>query len=196
MSSKAHFNPKSLKWIISLVVMIVLSAGVIFATISADNLANKKYREIYDLSYNVASSESVALVSASAGEYGITAVEKQFDASGNVIGFLVSGTTVGYNAEVPIEMTATITADGQYVVGVDILKQEETEYLGVRIQGDDFKNQFKGRLLPVVSSVGNDKGSNIDVLAKSTISSEAVINGVSNAVEYLKATNLITPVEE
>ena len=196
MSSKAHFNPKSLKWIISLVVMIVLSAGVIFSTISADNLANKKYREIYDLSYNVASSESVALVSASAGEYGITAVEKQLDASGNVIGFLVSGTTVGYNAEVPIEMTATITADGQYVVGVDILKQEETEYLGVRIQGDDFKNQFKGRLLPVVSSVGNDKGSNIDVLAKSTISSEAVINGVSNAVEYLKATNLITPVEE
>ena len=93
-------------------------------------------------------------------------------------------------------MTATITADGQYVVGIDILKQEETEYLGVRIQGDDFKNQFKGRLLPVVSSVGNDKGSNIDVLAKSTISSEAVINGVSNAVEYLKATNLITPVEE
>lgn len=196
MSSKAHFNPKSLKWIISLVVMIVLSAGVIFATISADNLANKKYREIYDLSYNVASSENVALVSASAGEYGITAVEKQLDASGNVIGFLVSGTTVGYNAEVPIEMTATITADGQYVVGVDILKQEETEYLGVRIQGDDFKNQFKGRLLPVVSSAGNDKGSNIDVLAKSTISSEAVINGVSNAVEYLKATNLITPVEE
>lgn len=196
MSSKAHFNPKSLKWIISLVVMIVLSAGVIFATISADNLANKKYREIYDLSYNVASSESVALVSVSAGEYGITAVEKQLDASGNVIGFLVSGTTVGYNAEVPIEMTTTITADGQYVVGVDILKQEETEYLGVRIQGDDFKNQFKGRLLPVVSSVGNDKGSNIDVLAKSTISSEAVINGVSNAVEYLKATNLITPVEE
>lgn len=196
MSSKAHFNPKSLKWIISLVVMIVLSAGVIFATISADNLANKKYREIYDLSYNVASSESVALVSASAGEYGITAVEKQLDASGNVIGFLVSGTTVGYNAEVPIEMTTTITADGQYVVGIDILKQEETEYLGVRIQGDDFKNQFKGRLLPVVSSVGNDKGSNIDVLAKSTISSEAVINGVSNAVEYLKATNLITPVEE
>ena len=196
MSSKAHFNPKSLKWIISLVVMIVLSAGVIFATISADNLANKKYREIYDLSYNVASSESVALVSASAGEYGITAVEKQLDASGNVIGFLVSGTTVGYNAEVPIEMTATITADGQYVVGVDILKQEETEYLGVRIQGDDFKNQFKGRLLPVVSSVGNDKGSNIDVLSKSTISSEAVINGVSNAVEYLKETNLITPVEE
>ena len=182
MSSKAHFNPKSLKWIISLVVMIVLSAGVIFATISADNLANKKYREIYDLSYNVASSESVALVSASAGEYGITAVEKQLDASGNVIGFLVSGTTVGYNAEVPIEMTATITADGQYVVGIDILKQEETEYLGVRIQGDDFKNQFKGRLLPVVSSVGNDKGSNIDVLAKSTISSEAVINCVSNAV--------------
>lgn len=196
MSSKAHFNPKSLKWIISLVVMIVLSAGVIFATISADNLANKKYREIYDLSYTVASSESVALVSASATEYGVTAVEKQLDANGNTIGFLVSGTTVGYNAEVPIEMTATITADGQYVVGVDILKQEETEYLGVRIQGDDFKNQFKGRLLPVVSSVGNDKGSNIDVLAKSTISSEAVIDGVSNAVEYLKATNLITPVEE
>ncbi len=30
MKKQAHFNPKSFKWVISLVVMIVISAGVIF----------------------------------------------------------------------------------------------------------------------------------------------------------------------
>lgn len=196
MSSKAHYNPKSFKWIISLVVMVALSAGVIFATIFADGMANKKYREIYDVSYSVASTESVDITSLNAGDFGVTAVEKQLDENGAVVGYVVTGETVGYNQEVPIEMTTTVSADGQFVVGIDILKQEETEYLGVRIQGDDFKNQFSGRLMPVVSSVGNDKGSTIDVLAKSTISSEAVIDGVNNAVEFLRTANLVKEVSE
>ena len=40
MNSKAHFNPKSMKWLISLAVMIVLSVGVIFGSKAIDNLAN------------------------------------------------------------------------------------------------------------------------------------------------------------
>ena len=82
-------------------------------------------------------------------------------------------------------MATTITADGKVVCGVDILKQEETEYLGVRIATDDFKNQFEGKKIPVVSSNGIEKGSKVDVIAKSTISSEAVITGVDNAAEYV-----------
>ena len=87
--------------------------------------------------------------------------------------------------QVPIELETTITADGSVVCSVDVLKQEETEYLGVRIETDDFKNQFKGRKLPIVSSNSIEKGAKVDVIAKSTISSQAVIDGVNNATNYL-----------
>ena len=83
-------------------------------------------------------------------------------------------------------MATTITADGKVVCGIDIIKQEETEYLGVRIATDDFKNQFTDKKLPVSSSNSIEKGSKIDVIAKSTISSQAVIDGVDNAAEYVK----------
>lgn len=73
-------------------------------------------------------------------ELGVTGVERAFDSQNNVVAYVVKGTTTGYNAEAPIEMATTITADGKVVCGIDIIKQEETEYLGVRIATDDFKN--------------------------------------------------------
>ena len=92
-------------------------------------------------------------------------------------------------------MATTVSADGTLVCGVEIIHQNETEYLGVQIQGENFKNQFKGRLLPVVSSADTAKGSTIDVIARSTISSEAVIDGVNNAVDFLGGANLIEAAE-
>lgn len=194
-NNKAHFNPKSMTWIISLAVMIILSAGVIFASGAIDSLANKKYDEHYAVDFTIASTESVDISGINADAFGVTAVDKALDASGSVVAYVVTGSVIGYNQDVPIEMTTTISADGTLVCGVDILHQEETEYLGVRIETKEFKNQFEGRLLPVVSSLGSSKGSTIDVLSKSTISSEAVINGVENAVAALAEAGLITSAE-
>lgn len=196
MSSKAHFNPKSMKWLISLAVMIILSAGVIFGSIAIDNLANKKYREHQEIGFTIASTQAVDITATNAGNYNVTAVEKALDASGNTVAYVVTGTTIGYNQESPIEMKSTISADGVLVCGVDILHQNETEYLGVRIASNEFKNQFEGRYLPVVSSVGTAKGSTIDVLANSTISSDAVINGVNNAVDFLKDASMLEAAAE
>ncbi|MCM1114032.1 MAG: FMN-binding protein [Clostridium sp.] len=196
MSSKAHFNPKSMKWLISLAVMIILSAGVIFGSIAIDNLANKKYREHQEIGFTIASTQAVDIAATNAGNYNVTAVEKALDASGNTVAYVVTGTTIGYNQESPIEMKSTISADGTLVCGVDILHQDETEYLGVRIASNEFKNQFEGRYLPVVSSVGTAKGSTIDVLANSTISSDAVINGVNNAVDFLKDASMLEAAAE
>ncbi|MDE5974772.1 MAG: FMN-binding protein [Eubacterium sp.] len=195
MNSKAHFNPKSMKWLISLAVMIVLSAGVIFGSKAIDELANKKYNEHHEPGFTIVSTEAIDIAGYDTASFNVSAVEKALDASGNVVAYIVTGETVGYNQEEPIEMATTVSADGTLVCGVEIIHQNETEYLGVQIQGENFKNQFKGRLLPVVSSADTAKGSTIDVIARSTISSEAVIDGVNNAVDFLGGANLIEAAE-
>lgn len=195
MNSKAHFNPKSMKWLISLAVMIVLSVGVIFGSKAIDNLANQKYNEHHEPGFTIASTEALDISGYDTASFNVTAVDKALDASGNVVAYIVTGTTVGYNQEEPIEMATTVSADGTLVCGIEIIHQNETEYLGVQIQGENFQNQFDGRLLPVVSSADTAKGSTIDVIARSTISSEAVIDGVNNAVDFLGGANLIEAAE-
>lgn len=185
MKEKAHFNPKSFTWIISLAIMIVLCVGVIFASKAIYNLANEKYNKPVEIGFTIASEEDMDISSMNKDNYGVTAVKGAYDAGGNLVAYIVSGTTTGYNTSVPIEMSTIISADGTLVCGMDILKQEETEYLGVRIETDAFKNQFEGRYLPVVKAGGTDKGSTIDVLSNSTISTQAVIDGVNNAQAFV-----------
>ncbi len=185
MNKKAHFNPKSLTWLISLAVMIVLCAGVIFGSKALYDFANKKYLEPVEISFTIDSTKDLDISGTNASNYSVTAAKEAYDASGKLVAYVVEGTTVGYNQESPIEMSTIISADGTLVCGIDIIKQEETEYLGVRIAADPFKNQFDGRYLPVVASTSSDKGSKIDVIAKSTISSQAVIDAVNNAQGFV-----------
>lgn len=185
MKKSAHFNPKSLDWIISLVVMIIVCVGVIFGSKALHDLANKKYNEPVEINFTITSTKDADISSTNAENYSVKSLKEAYDDSGNLVAYIVEGTTIGYNQESPIVMTSVISADGQLVCGVDILEQQETEYLGVRIAGDDFKKQFDGRYLPVVSSTSTEKGSKIDIIANSTISSEAVINGVNNAQSFV-----------
>lgn len=179
---KAHYNPKSKRQILSLIIMLVVAVAVVFASIAIKNAVDQKNNESITVDFTVSKSIPVAV---SENELGVTGVEKIFDENNQVVAYLIKGTTTGYNAESPIEMSTTVSADGKYVYGIDIIKQEETEYLGVRIATDDFKNQFSGKKLPVSSSNSIEAGSKIDVIAKSTISSQAVIDGVDNAAEYV-----------
>lgn len=195
MKEKAHFNPKSLTWIISLVLMIIVSAGVIFGSIGLDKLANKKYNEPIAMDFTIAQTKDMDISSTNAADYNIKSVKEAYDTSNKLVGYVVEGTTVGYNQEVPIEMTSIISTDGTVVWGIDILKQEETEYLGVKIQTPEFKNQFTGRYLPVVASGSTSKGSTIDTLAKATISSQAVIDAVNNAQKFVSDNYVIAEAE-
>lgn len=195
MNKKAHFNPKSTTWLISLVIMIIVSAGVIFGSKAIYSAANQKYDNHHEIGFTIQSTETVDISAIDLSAFDVTAVDKALDADGNTVAYVVTGTVIGYNQESPIEMSTTVSADGTLVCGIDILSQKETEYLGVRITTDDFKNQFEGRLLPVVSSADSAKGSTIDVLSKATISSEAVIKGVNNACDALVQANLIEAAE-
>lgn len=183
MNKNAHANPKSLKWIISLVIMLVLSAGVIFGTITINKIANEKNSQPVEINFTIASTKPSTVVE---NELGVTGVEEAFDAQGNKVAYVIKQQVVGYNQESPIEMQTTITADANVVCSIEILKQEETEYLGVRICEDGFKNQFNGKKLPVKGSTSLSKGSSVDLIARSTISSQAVVDGINNAQEYIQ----------
>ena len=185
MKKQAHFKKNSLTWLISLAIMIVLSAAVIVGCIVLDNVQNGKYRNPVEISFTVADTKEIDISATNAADYNISAVEEAYDASGKVVAYVVTGTAIGYNAEVPIKIASTISADGTVLASMDVLEQEETEYLGVRIKEDAFKNQFTARLLPVVSSTSDETGSPIDLIAKSTISSNAVLEAVNNAQAFV-----------
>lgn len=185
MKKKAHFNSKSLTWLISLAVMIIVCAGVIFGSKALYDLANKKYNEPVEINFTIDSTKDVDISAMNTADCNITGVQEAYDASNNLVAYIVDGTTIGYNQESPIEMSTVISADGTLVCKIDILSQEETEYLGVRIADQTFKDQFTGRYLPVVISGSTSKGSAIDGLSGSTISSQAVIDGVNNAQRFV-----------
>lgn len=184
MKAKAHYNPKSASWVISLVIMLVVAAAVIFGSKAIYGIANQKYSKPVEVGFTIAQSKPCSIVS---NDYGITAVEEGFDQNGELVAYIVTGEVVGYNAESPIQMQSVISKDGELVCSVEILEQHETEYLGVRIAQASFTDQFTGRYLPVVASGSTDKGSTIDVIARSTVSSQAVIDGVNNAKAYCES---------
>ncbi len=187
MSKQAHFKKNSLTWLISLAIMIVLSAAVIVGCVVLDNAQNGKYRNPVEISFTIADTKAIDISKTNAADYNVTAVDEAYDASGNVVAYVVKGTAVGYNADVPIEMSTTVSADGTVLVSIDVLHHEETEYLGDRIATDAFKNQFAARLFPVVASTSDEAGSPVDLLAGSTITSDAVLEAVNNAQAFVAA---------
>lgn len=182
MQMKPHYNPKSLRWLISLAVMLVLTVCVVVGTVVATNISEKNSHEIIDFSFDA--NATAIPMAVEENELGVTGVGKIMD-GGNVVAYVVTDTVTGYNQEVPIKMSVTLTKDAKAVAGIDILEQEETEYLGVRICTDDFKSQFDGKSLPIVSS-SLEKGTKVDVISGSTISSKAAIDGVNNAMKYVQ----------
>lgn len=181
MKKQPHYNPKSKKWIIGLIIMIVIGFGVVFGSVKITDAINSKNNTPIDVGFTVNSTTPVLVKE---NELNVTGVEKAFDQQGNHVGYVIKTSNIGYNAEVPIELATTITKNGAVVCGIEVLKQEETEYLGVRIQTDEFQNQFKGKKFPIAPSTSIEKGSKVDIIAKSTISSQAVIDGVNNSSKY------------
>lgn len=182
---KAHFNPKSLSWLISLAVMIVVCVGVIFGSKAIFDAANKKYNEPVEIPFTVATTKDADISSTNASDLGITTVKEAYDSSNNLVAYVVEGQVAGYNQSSPIVMASTISADGTLVCGIEIIDQDETEYLGEKIDTPEFQAQFDGRYLPVVVAGGTDKGSKIDAISGATISSKAVIQFVNNAQQFV-----------
>lgn len=106
------------------------------------------------------------------------------NASGEVVGYVVTSTNhEGYGGD--IQVSIGILADGT-VKGIEMLSISETAGLGMKATEDDFKNQFKDKLVDLfaVTKSGSSSDSEIDALSGATITSNAVTNAVNSALVY------------
>ncbi len=118
-------------------------------------------------------------------QHGIEKLEEGYDATGETVAYRVTLETVGYNRNVPIKLTVTVSKDATVLRGIDILKQKESEYYGARIAGDDFKERFVNRYLPVILQGEAGKGAHIEGVSGATVTSTAVFDAINQAKNFV-----------
>ena len=102
-------------------------------------------------------------------------------ARGSPVGAATAVRSRGYGP-VPMEMLVGIDNRGQ-VAGVLIISMSETPGLGTRVRQPAFLRQFLGRHVNDPIALGTD----IDGITNATISVRAVVSGVREAADLLKA---------
>lgn len=116
----------------------------------------------------------------------ITEVAVAKDASGEVMGYVITVTShEGYGGD--IKISVGILSDGT-VKGIEMLEISETAGLGMKADEDEFKNQFKDKQVEKFSYTksGEDGDDKIDALSGATITTNAVTNAVDSALVYFQ----------
>ncbi|MDO4326362.1 MAG: RnfABCDGE type electron transport complex subunit G [bacterium] len=153
----------------------------------------KTYKEVYADASSFSTNEELTAKAASADlsayeKVSVSEILDAKDASGNVIGHLVTSTSkAGYGGEVTISIG--ITSDGT-ITGIGFLTINETPGLGMKAKDDEFKNQFIGKNAPQLSLVkgGGAGDAEINAISGATVTSTAVTNAV-NAALFLVSGN-------
>lgn len=114
----------------------------------------------------------------------IVGVNNALDASGNVIGYVIN--VISHEgSQADIAFSVGIKNDGT-VNGYSITSISETPGLGVLVNEDEFKNQFKDKntesfaLVKTAAAADNE----VQAVTGATISSRAVTNGVNACLLY------------
>ncbi len=107
------------------------------------------------------------------------------DASGNVVGYVISVTTKdGFDGD--ITLAVGLTTDGT-VTGLSFTTLTETAGMGMRVDEDAFKGQFVGRNVSAFTlnkAGGSTTDEEIDSVSGASISSGAVVNAVNAALDF------------
>ena len=113
----------------------------------------------------------------------LTRLAQSLDYHGNVYGYVFSASPSGYSGA--INMMVAIDLDG-VIQGVRIVRHTETPGLGANITLDWFLEEFIGRE-GVLTSAHNPAADNeISIIASATISVNAVVRGVNDALAYFE----------
>lgn len=96
-----------------------------------------------------------------------------YDKYGDLIGYVVQQETNGYGGEIRLLVGFY---ENKTIRSVKILRQTETPGIGTKIEQPSFLNQFQDRRT----------AEDVDTITGATISSEAVISGVEEAVDKLR----------
>ena len=165
--------------------MAAVAGGVVVAAAAWYTAARAEY---------LTAAEGVTVAMAAAREMDVSAAERETyrvesavqtqDTAGQVTGYLVVSSARGYKSDIRVQ--TTFAADGKTVAGIRVLSQDETEYLGTRVESTEFTSLFTGRRAPMKLWGTAVFGSPIDALSGSTVSSQAVLDAVNNAYAFLQ----------
>lgn len=108
----------------------------------------------------------------------IASANKALDASGEVIGYVVEALPSGFGGT--IDLMVGMDTEG-VVTGISILSLAESPGLGANAKEEWFQERFIGVTAPV--AVTKD-GGQIESITSSTITSRAVSNGVTAALNW------------
>ncbi|MBI5237219.1 MAG: RnfABCDGE type electron transport complex subunit G [Deltaproteobacteria bacterium] len=116
-------------------------------------------------------------------------VYKGVDAIGNPVGIAFKADGGGFQGNIGIMVGLNL--DYLKLKGIKILDQVETPGLGNRIGEPEFEGQFKGvEISPKVEYIKNrkpEKPNQIKAITGATISSDAVVKNINNAVKKVLA---------
>lgn len=171
----------------------VLLGGVyeVTKTIIAQRQEEAKLKTYQEVFMDAAAFEENTELTQKAAETDLSAYEKVTvdevldakDASGNVIGHLVTSTSkAGYGGEVTISIG--ITSEGE-ITGIGYLALNETPGLGMKASESEFKDQFTGKnaaQLTLVKGGGASGDDQINAISGATVTSSAVTNAVNAAL--------------
>ncbi len=187
--------------------VITLIAGVCLSgvyemtkdTIEAQNLAASaaSYQEVCPEAESFTYDDDIdAAIEALGGEvYGtdfgrayINEMVVGLDASGNVVGYVISATSGdGYDGN--ITLSVGISTDGT-VLGISFTELTETAGMGMLCDEDEFKSQFAGVQTDqfiLNKSGGSTADNEIDSVSGASTSSGAVVNAVNAALDFFAA---------
>jgi len=113
---------------------------------------------------------------------------KAVDADGRCVGWSFNATGAGFADK--IELVVVVDGAMEKIVGFDVLVSNETPGFGDQIKGQYFRSQFAGAPLGPLKLVTTGDPAKIDdeivAITGATISSEAVVQIISNAVTQVK----------
>jgi electron transport complex protein RnfG len=103
---------------------------------------------------------------------------------GEHVGYVVEVNPVGYSGRIHL-MVGISGMDG-FVTGMRVLRHTETPGLGSLITAERFYRQYEGKPLDALTVVRIPSGSinAIDAITSATISTQAVTDGVNEAIEW------------
>ena len=130
--------------------------------------------------------KAAALMSENGYSDEINSVNTALDASGNVIGYVIT-VTAKDGSQSSITFSVGIQNDGT-VNGYSITDISETPGLGMKAQEEDFYSQFEGKNVEsfVVVKTTPAADNEIESISGSTITSKAMANGVNACITYFQ----------
>lgn len=148
------------------------------------------YRAVYAEADSFASDDSVtamvtsgaytsALAAAGVEKASVLEAFQALDASGNVIGYVMTTESTGaYNGQLTISVG--LTTEGK-VVGMSYLVLAETSGIGSKAADPEFMNQYIGAETELF-----ELGQNVDAMTGATVTSKAVTNAMNAALVFVQ----------